>query len=456
MPTLKKIVVQDFRNIAFQELSFSPNVNCISGNNGEGKTNLLDAIYYLSMTKSAFPAPDRYNWRFGTDGFTIGGTYLMDNGLESRFSIRVSEGEKKLVRDEKPCTRISEHIGVLPVVMVSPGDIALVSESGEERRRFVNGVLSQMDRSYLAAVQTYNRLLAQRNKMLKDGNVDWDLMDVFDARMAAAAQPAYEARKRFAEDLRPVIQSYYKLISGGSEEVSVEYRSDLAKAPLEELLKAGRDRDQVLRFTGSGIQRDDFLFTLDGHPIRRCGSQGQQKSFLVSLKFAQYEIMRDGYGYAPVLLLDDVFDKLDMHRIGNLIGMVAGSGFGQIFITDCNKVRLSGIVDQKRNYFVRRKEALTMEEVIAEYIKSAKIASGLNTQRIFAAWDACSGAGPFTLKRYFRSGTLYITLNSSVIRNQLSFQKAELVEKINATLSGDPLFTEDNRTAGFVKELVLK
>ena len=169
MPTLKKIVVQDFRNIAFQELNYSPNVNCISGNNGEGKTNLLDAIYYLSMTKSAFPAPDRYNWRFGTDGFTIGGTYLMDNGLESRFSIRVAEGEKKLVRDEKPCPRISEHIGVLPVVMVSPGDIALVSESGEERRRFANGVLSQMDRAYLAAVQTYNRLLAQRNKCSRTG-----------------------------------------------------------------------------------------------------------------------------------------------------------------------------------------------------------------------------------------------------------------------------------------------
>ena len=354
MPTLKKIVVQDFRNIAFQELSFSPNVNCISGNNGEGKTNLLDAIYYLSMTKSAFPSPDRYNWRFGTDGFTIGGTYLMDNGLESRFSIRVAEGEKKLIRDEKPCPRISEHIGVLPVVMVSPGDIALVSESGEERRRFANGVLSQMDRAYLAAVQTYNRLLAQRNRMLKDGNVDWDLMDVFDARMAAAAQPVHAARKRLAEDLRPVIQFYYKLISGGGEEVSVEYRSDLDKGPLEELLKAGRDRDQVLRFTGSGIQRDDFLFSMDGHPIRRCGSQGQQKSFLVSLKFAQYEIMREGYGYAPILLLDDVFDKLDMNRIGNLIGMVAGSGFGQIFITDCNKVRLSGIVDRitdDRAYF---------------------------------------------------------------------------------------------------------
>ncbi len=354
MPTLKKIVVQDFRNIAFQELSFSPNVNCISGNNGEGKTNLMDAVYYLSMTKSAFPTPDRFNWRFGTEGFTIGGTYAMDNGLESRFSIKVTEGEKKLVRDDKPYARISEHIGVLPVVMVSPGDISLVSESGEERRRFANGVLSQMDRGYLAAVQTYNRLLAQRNKMLKDGSVDGDLMAVFDARMAAAAVPVYEGRKRLASELQPVIQAYYKLISGGGEEVSVDYRSDLSKGSLEEVLAAHRDRDLALRYTTAGLQRDDFLFSMDGHPIRRCGSQGQQKSFLVSLKFAQYEIMRKSYGYAPILLLDDVFDKLDMNRIGNLIGMVAGSGFGQIFITDCNKVRLSGIVDRitdDRAYF---------------------------------------------------------------------------------------------------------
>ena len=354
MPSLRKIVVQDYRNIAFQELSFSPNVNCISGNNGEGKTNLLDAVYCLSMTKSAFPSPDRYNFRYGTEGFTVGGTYLMDNGLESRFSIKVTEGEKKLVRDDKPYARLSEHIGVLPVVMVSPGDIALVSESGEERRRFANGVLSQMDRGYLAALQTYNRLLAQRNRMLKDGAVDPELMEVFDARMAAAAAPVHEARKRLAEELGPVIQSYYRLISGGGEEVSIEYRSDLSKAPLDELLKASRERDLALRVTGAGVQRDDFLFSLGGHPIRRGGSQGQQKSFLVSLKFAQYEIMRENYGYAPILLLDDVFDKLDMNRIGNLIGMVAGSGFGQIFITDCDKVRLSGIVDRitdDRAYF---------------------------------------------------------------------------------------------------------
>ena len=343
MPVLKKIVVQDFRNIAFQELSFSPNVNCISGNNGEGKTNLLDAVYYLSMTKSSFPTPDRYNWRYGTDGFTLGGTYRMDGGLESRFSIKVTGEGKKLVRDDKAYPRISEHIGILPVVMVSPGDISLVSDSGEERRRFANGVLSQMDRSYLAAVQTYNRLLAQRNRMLKEGTVDWDLMAVFDARMAAAAVPVHEGRKRLCEDLRPVIQSYYGLISGGGEEVSIDYRSDLSRGSLEEILQEHRDRDLALRFTTAGLQRDDFLFT-----------QGQQKSFLVSLKFAQYDIMREGFGYAPILLLDDVFDKLDMNRIGNLIGMVAGSGFGQIFITDSNKVRLSGIVDRitdDRAYF---------------------------------------------------------------------------------------------------------
>ena len=187
MPCLKKIVVRDFRNIAFQELSFSPNVNCISGNNGEGKTNLLDAIYYLSMTKSAFPAPDRYNFRYGSEGFAVGGTYSMENGLESRFAIEVKEGEKKLTRDDKPYTRMGEHIGVLPVVMVSPGDSVLVSDSGEERRRLSNAVLSQMDREYMAAVQAYNRLLAQRNKMLKDMAPDASLLEVMDSRMAQHA-----------------------------------------------------------------------------------------------------------------------------------------------------------------------------------------------------------------------------------------------------------------------------
>lgn len=358
MPILRKIVVQDFRNIQFQEVSFSPNVNCISGSNGAGKTNLLDAIYYLSMTKSAFPAPDRSNWRYGTEGFTVGGSYAMENGLESRFSLKVGADGKKLVRDDKPCPRLAEHIGLLPVVMITPSDGALVSESGEERRRLSNAVLSQMDREYLAAAQAYTRLLGQRNKLLRDGLQDWDLLAVLDRQMESAANTIYQARKRLAQDLDPLVGEYYRLISGGGEKVSVEYRSDLSEAPLTELFATRREKDLVLRYTSCGVQRDDFLFTMDGHPIRRAGSQGQQKSFLVALKFAQYEIMKRSYGFAPMLLLDDVFDKLDLGRISNLISMVAGADFGQIFITDTDRGRLSGIVDhitQDRAYYVASK-----------------------------------------------------------------------------------------------------
>ena len=355
MPILEKIVISDFRNIILQELEFSPNVNCVSGNNGEGKTNLLDAIYYLSMTKSAFALSDKFNFRHGTEEFSLSGLYRMENGLSSRFSVKMtSKGEKKMKRDEKQYGKVSEHIGVLPVVMVSPSDISMVSESGEERRRFVNAVLSQMDREYMTSLQQYNRLLLQRNKMLKEQDVDRGLLEVIDMRMSALAEPVFQARKTFVEELTPIVQEYYKALSGDSEQVSIEYDSELSKASLEQILAASYDKDRALKYTSAGIQRDDFLFKMNGHPIRRYGSQGQQKSFLVSLKFAQYELMKKNYGFAPVLLLDDVFDKLDMSRISNLLEMVASNDFGQIFITDSNKVRMEGIVDkltQDRAYF---------------------------------------------------------------------------------------------------------
>ncbi len=351
MPVLEKIVVSNFRNIGFQEILFSPNVNCISGNNGEGKTNLLDAIYYLSMTKSAFSTSDRYIFRHGTDSFSICGTYIMESSrgeepLRSRFAVQVNAGgEKRLKKDDKVYDKISAHIGELPIVMVSPSDVSLVSESGEERRRFINSVLSQMDREYLSSAQQYNRLLSQRNRLLKDRRPDRELLAVFGSRMSPHAQRLHDARAKFAEKLAPVVREYYRALSGGREDVDIEYRSDLEKGTLEEVLEASAERDTVLGYTSAGVQRDDFIFTMDGHPIRRCGSQGQQKSFIVSLKFAQYEIMKGSYGFAPLLLLDDVFDKLDMSRISNLISMVASSDFGQIFITDSNKVRLRGIVD---------------------------------------------------------------------------------------------------------------
>ena len=355
MPVLEKMMVSGFRNIEFQELEFSPNVNCISGNNGEGKTNLLDAVWYLSMTKSAFSSSDRFNFRYGSDEFSLSGTYRMENGLESRFAVRVtSGGEKRLLRDDKPYGRISEHIGVLPIVMVSPADTALVSESGEERRKFVNSVLSQMDREYLSAVQQYNRLLLQRNRILKGVAPDRELLSVFDLRMAPYADYIFTARKRFAADISPIVSHYYREVSGGREAVSITYSSDLDNGGLDEVLARSREKDMALRYTSAGVHRDDLVFTMDGYPIRRCGSQGQQKSFLVSLKFAQYDIMKTSYGFAPTLLLDDVFDKLDMKRIANLLSMVAGNEFGQIFITDSNKVRMASLVDSltdDRAYF---------------------------------------------------------------------------------------------------------
>lgn len=355
MAILEKIVVQDYRNIALAELEFSANINCISGGNGEGKTNLLDAVWYLSMTKSAFRSSDRDNFRYGADSFSISGNYLMQSALRSRFSIKVMhKGEKKLRRDDKPYQRISEHIGELPVVMVSPDDVSLVSDSGEDRRRFMNMVLSQMDNEYLSDVQQYNKLLGQRNSALKNYRPDMALLEIMEERMSVYASRIYEKRKSFAERLSPVVEKFYHDLSGGREKVVVGYKSDLEAGALTELLAAARNKDLVLGYTSAGPQRDDLTFGMNGHPIRRCGSQGQQKSFLVSLKFAQYELMKESFGVPPMLLLDDVFDKLDMSRTANLLAMVAGNEFGQIFITDSNKVRLAGIVDSitsDRTYF---------------------------------------------------------------------------------------------------------
>ena len=355
MPVLEKIVISDFRNIELQELEFSPNVNCISGNNGEGKTNLIDSIYYMSMTKSAFASSDKYILRHGSEEFALAGTYAMENGIRSRFSMKMtSKGEKKVKRDDKPYQKISEHIGLLPVVMVSPADVSMVSESGEERRRFVNAVLSQMSREYMSNMQQYNRLLLQRNKMLKDMVPDRSLLEVVDMRLSAIAEPIHKARKQFVQDLKPIVAEYYKALSGDSEQVDIFYETELDNAPLEQLLAQSYEKDRIMKHTTEGIHRDDFIFTMNGQPIRRYGSQGQQKSFLVSLKFAQYEIMKRNYGFAPILLLDDVFDKLDMGRISNLLQMVASKDFGQIFITDSNKVRMAGIVDKltrDRAYF---------------------------------------------------------------------------------------------------------
>lgn len=343
MSVLQKIIISDFRNIRLAELEFVPGVNCICGDNGQGKTNLLDAIYYLSMTKSAFGASDQFCVRHGCTSFSVAGSYRMDDGLVSRFVISVGDNGKTLKRDDKSFPRISAHIGTLPIVMVSPQDSALVSESGEERRRFVNAVLSQMDAQYLAALQRYNRLIAQRNKLLKESSPDDFLLDAIEQQMAPAAQYISEKRAAFAVELEKAVAVYYSQLSGGGETVSISYRSDCDGDYLN-VFRRSRAKDMVLKYTSAGIQRDDFIFDMDGHPIRKCGSQGQQKSFLVALKLAQYDIMKKAYGFPPILLLDDVFDKLDVHRISNLLKIVSNNDYGQIFISDTNRERMESII----------------------------------------------------------------------------------------------------------------
>lgn len=349
---LKRLLVSDFKNIREAELFFSPKINSISGNNGAGKTNLMDAIYYLSMTKSYFNASDAYTFTHGKTETVLNGIYRSSDSSEEKISIRVrSEGSKIIRKNDKVYQRISDHIGAIPIVMVSPADTFLINGSGEERRKFMNSLLSQVDKEYLYRIQRYNHLLAQRNKLLKENQMQEELLQTITERMSPDALYIYEARARLAGQLQELTNCYYYHVSGNSEEISLSYVSDMAgfshsgETACLNLLNSVRQRDYLLKYTSAGIQKDDLDFHIMGYPLKRCGSQGQQKSFLVALKLAQSELMRRLHGVEPILLLDDVFDKLDMQRVGYLLKLVSGENFGQIFITESNKLRLERLTE---------------------------------------------------------------------------------------------------------------
>lgn len=364
---LERILITDFKNIHSAELHFSPKLNCIWGSNGEGKTNLLDAIYYLSMTKSYFNGSDIYTFKRGCNYVALNGIYDED-GQKCSISIgikgtaaddgTIKVDEKVVKRDGKNYSRISEHIGKIPVVVVSPTDTELINSGGDERRRFINMVLSQLDGEYLRKLQNYNQLLLQRNKLLKMGGADLsaDYLETIDERMSVNAEYIYNERLKISGLLNDSVCNYYNILSNSKENVSFEYRSQLTNSSTLELFKGNFEKDRVLKYTSSGIHRDDFLFSVNGMPIKNCGSQGQQKTFLIALKLAQYEIMLNLHGKQPLLLLDDVFDKLDMGRVGRLIEVVSGSRFGQIFITDSSKVRMESVLEpvlaMSRNFTV--------------------------------------------------------------------------------------------------------
>lgn len=343
---LKKLSLLHFKNIARQELEFCRGVNCLVGDNGAGKTNVMDAIYYLSMCKSSLPMTDTQSIRHGEEGFLVEGQYVSDEEKNERIVCSFTrKGGKVLKRNGKEYERLADHVGLVPAVIVSPADNALISDAAEERRRYLNACISQLDRPYLANVMRYNAVLAERNRLLKM-QPDETMLAIYDDQLTDYGTTIHAARQAFAERLQPVVAEYYRILSGDREEVELHYKSELGERPFDEILRAARQKDLVNEYTTSGIHRDDLTLRIGGYPLRKYGSQGQQKSFLIALKLAQYAVVAEACGEKPILLLDDLFDKLDAGRVEQLIRLVSDEAFGQIFITDCNPTRLKSILDE--------------------------------------------------------------------------------------------------------------
>ena len=322
---IKRLTLVNFKNHQSREFEFNKKIVCITGSNGVGKTNILDALYYLSFSKSFINAADNLNILNGEEFFTVRGVYEID-GMEENIVLSFHRQKgKTLKRNDKEYEKISDHIGLIPLVIISPQDIRLIFDGSSERRRFVDSAVAQNDSAFLAALQNYNRALMQRNKYLKSSDTVFDptMLLMWDMHLISNAKKLYEGRRAFIDAFTPEFQKYYKSISNGNEVPDLKYFSQLENSDMETLLRQSVDKDRILQYTSCGVHKDDLIFEINSLALKNCGSQGQQKSFLVSLKFAQYEIMKRRYGFPPILLLDDVFDKLDMGRISNLLGMVA-------------------------------------------------------------------------------------------------------------------------------------
>lgn len=344
---LKKLSIINFKNIAQQELCPGRGINCFVGDNGAGKTNAIDAVYYLSMCKSSLGMTDGQSIRHETDFFVLDGTYATDGGREERVVCTFSrKGGKVLKRNGKEYERLSDHVGLIPAVIVSPADSALISEAADERRRYLNAFISQLDRSYLASLIRYNAVLAERNRLLKTPQPDETMLQIYDQQLTEHGTTLHRRRRAAIEELQPLVAAYYKALASDREAVELSYRSELNERPFDEVLQTARPRDLANQFTTSGIHRDDLVLRIGGYPLRKYGSQGQQKSFLIALKLAQYAILSRAHEEKPLLLLDDLFDKLDAGRVEQLLQLVADGSFGQIFITDCNQTRLRRILDR--------------------------------------------------------------------------------------------------------------
>jgi len=347
---LQKLSLVNFKNLESQSFDFQQKINCFVGNNGVGKTNILDAIYYLSFAKSYFNSVAGQNIRHGEAFFMIEGDYILNDRTE-KIVCTLKKGQKKILkRNGKNYEKFSEHIGQLPLVIISPADRDLVTEGSDTRRKFIDGVISQQNKNYLKDILSYNKVLTQRNALLKyfAANRTFDALnlEVYNEQLSEYGDRIYKVRKAFLEKFIPIFNDKYQIISDDKESVNLVYKSQLNDFSIKELLQKSLEKDKMLQYTSSGIHKDDLSFEIGEYPIKKFGSQGQQKSYLIALKFAQFEFIKQQTNVLPILLLDDIFDKLDESRVLQIINLVDNDEFGQIFITDTHSERTEKIVKQ--------------------------------------------------------------------------------------------------------------
>ncbi|MGB0888564.1 MAG: DNA replication/repair protein RecF [Vicingaceae bacterium] len=348
---LKQLSILNFKNYEEAQLEFSQKINCFLGNNGEGKTNLLDAIYYLSFCKSYFNPVDSQNIKHDSPFFVVEGFYNNNEKEEVIYCGLKRNQKKQFKRNKKNYEKLADHIGRIPLVIITPLDVLLIIDGSDVRRKFVDGIISQYDNGYLTNLLAYNKALNHRNLLLKsfwlNRNFDKDSLEIWDEQLVQYGKLIHNSRKNFIEEFTPIFQKYYSKISKDKEQVELSYRSQLNDGDFEELLIAGLEKDRGNHYSNIGIHKDDLIFNLGGRQLKKFGSQGQQKTYLLALKLAQAELIQNISKQKVIVLLDDIYDKLDGKRMNQLLGIVGGGDFGQVFITDTNLERIPSILSSE-------------------------------------------------------------------------------------------------------------
>lgn len=345
---LKRLSLFNYKNFSEIEFDFDSKINCFVGKNGIGKTNVLDSIHHLALGKSYFNPLSVQNIKHGEDFFVIDGEFEKQNRIEN-IICSLKKGQKKILkRNGKIYDKFSEHVGFIPVVIISPADTDLITEGSETRRKFIDGVISQLDSSYLQKIIQYQKTVSQRNALLKyfalNHVFETETLSIYNTQLDELGNDIFEKRKKFLEEFSPIFNYYHQIITNAAESVKLVYQSDLFTSDLKSLLEQNINKDRALQYTSVGIHKDDLSFEIENYPIKKFGSQGQQKSFLIALKLAQFEFVKKQSGEKPILLFDDIFDKLDETRVAKIVEMVNNNEFGQLFISDTHPERTEKIV----------------------------------------------------------------------------------------------------------------